>query len=203
MAAHVQRIDELESIPVAGVNWRPLRRALGITAFGTNAYTADAGEQVIEAHAEGSGHEEMYVVIGGRARLTVAGENIEDGAGTVVYLPDGGDRREAVAVEDGTTVLAVGGMPNTITPSAWEWRFAAAPAYDAGDFGRAYEICVEGLGVHPNDANLHYELACFSARDGNRDRALEHLRKAVASNPRAREWMRSDDDLASIRSALE
>jgi hypothetical protein len=43
MAARLQRIEELDSIAVAGVHWRPLRRALGVTAFGTNAYTADAG----------------------------------------------------------------------------------------------------------------------------------------------------------------
>ena len=81
MAARVQRIDELDSISVAGVNWRPLRRTLGVTAFGTNAYTADAGEEIVEDHDElledppegQRGHEEMYVVITGRAAFTGAG----------------------------------------------------------------------------------------------------------------------------------
>jgi hypothetical protein len=31
-AYEVHRIDELESIAVAGVNWRPIRRRLGIRA---------------------------------------------------------------------------------------------------------------------------------------------------------------------------
>ena len=43
MVARLQRIEELGSIAVAGVHWRPLRRALGVTAFGTDADTADAG----------------------------------------------------------------------------------------------------------------------------------------------------------------
>jgi tetratricopeptide (TPR) repeat protein len=202
MPARIQRIEDLDRIPVAGVNWRPLRRTLGITAFGTNAYTADAGEEVVEAHTEGSGHEEMYVVIAGAARFEVAGETLDAGAGTVVFLPEGEDHRRAVATEDGTTVLAVGGMPGTIAPSAWEWRFAAAPARDAGDYDRAYEICAEGLAVHPDEANLQFDLACFAALGGHRERAIEHLRKAIELNPRAREWMATDDDLVSIRDEM-
>ena len=37
------RLDELEGLPVLGtLTWQPLRKTLGITAFGTNAYTAAA-----------------------------------------------------------------------------------------------------------------------------------------------------------------
>lgn len=203
MAARVQRIEDLDRIDVAGVHWRPLRRTLGITAFGTNAYTADAGEEVVEAHEEGSGDEEMYVVVMGAARFEVAGESFDAGPGTVVFLPDGEDHRRAMATEDGTVILAVGGVPGTITPSAWEWRFAAAPARDAGDFDRAYEICAEGLALHPKEANLHFDLACFAALGGQRERALEHLRKAIELNPRARVWMETDDDLVSIRDQVD
>jgi hypothetical protein len=205
MAARVQRIEDLDRIPVAGVNWRPLRRTLGITAFGTNAYTADAGEEVVEAHDEAPddesapGHEEMYVVISGRARFEVAGEEFEAGPGTVVYLGEPGDRRHAVALQDGTTVLAVGGAPGTVTPSAWESWFAAEPSYEAGDYARAYEICATGLADHPEHPVIHYQLACYAARAGESDRAREHLDKALASgDPRIREWADSDDDLASV-----
>lgn len=199
MAARVQRIEDLDRIDVAGVHWRPLRRTLGITAFGTNAYTADAGEEVVEPHVESTGDEEMYVVLTGAARFEVAGDSFDAGPGTVVFLPDGGDHRRAVATEDGTVILAVGGRPGTITPSAWEWRFAAAPARDAGDFDQAYAICSEGLDVHPEEANLHFDLACLAALGGHRERALEHLRRAIDLNPRARVWMQTEEDLASIR----
>ena len=64
----VVRLDEIDPIPVVGgeLKWRPLRRALGIGAFGINAYTANAGDLVVEEHDETGGgaghHEELYVV---------------------------------------------------------------------------------------------------------------------------------------------
>src|SRR5204863_3511313 len=110
----VARIKEIEPILVAGgeLQWRPLRRTLGIEAFGINAYTADAGELVVEEHDEtgdGAGHhEELYVVVTGRATFTVDGEEIDATVGTCVFLDDAKERRGARAVVDGTTVLAIG-----------------------------------------------------------------------------------------------
>ncbi len=48
-----------------------------------------------------------------------------DVVGTVVFLPDPTVRREAVAEEDGTVVLAVGGTPGTFAQSEWEKRWLA------------------------------------------------------------------------------
>ncbi|MEA2292917.1 MAG: hypothetical protein QOE86_556, partial [Solirubrobacteraceae bacterium] len=71
MTFRVTRIGELEDISVAGIHLRPVRRPLGITAFGTNAFSADAGERLIEEHDETGGgagvHEELYVVLTGHA----------------------------------------------------------------------------------------------------------------------------------------
>ena len=51
MAAYeVVRLAEVEPIDVAGVSWLPLRRLLGVLAFGVNAYRADAGEHVVDEH---------------------------------------------------------------------------------------------------------------------------------------------------------
>ena len=65
----VAHIDELEELPINNGEfvWRPIRRRFGITAFGTNAYTGDAGQRVIEEHSERDNHQEMYVVLRGRA----------------------------------------------------------------------------------------------------------------------------------------
>src|SRR4029453_3876490 len=88
------RIDEIAPIPVVGgeLQWRPVRRTLGVEAFGINAYTADAGELVVEEHNEtgpGAGHhEELYVVITGRATFTVDGESFDAPVGTLVFLDD-------------------------------------------------------------------------------------------------------------------
>lgn len=199
--ARVLRIDELEPISVAGVRWRPLRRELGVTAFGVNAYSAGAGEQLIEPHNEtgGAGHEEMYLVVSGRATFTVDGEEFDAPVGTVVFVPDPGSRRSAVARQDATTAIVVGGARGTIKPSAWEYYFAAQPAIDAGDPGRAYEIAAAGLDDHPDHAGLQYNLACFASLAGQSDRAVDHLARAVALDPAAREWAATDPDLDAIR----
>ena len=66
----VVHIDELESFPVdeEGLTWRPIRRRFDIRGFGVNAYTAERdGQRVVEEHRETNGHEELYVVIAGRA----------------------------------------------------------------------------------------------------------------------------------------
>lgn len=201
----VVRIQEIEPIPVVGgeLQWRPLRRTLGIEAFGINAYTANAGELVVEEHDEtgaGAGHhEELYVVVTGRATFTVNGEEIDAPVGTCVFLDDPKERRGARAVEGGTTVLAIGGVrgePFKVSP--WEFAFAGSPAYDAKRYEEAKALLVEGLEVHPGNTSLLYNLACMEALLGERDAALEHLSQAK-SNPRVREWAATDSDLESLR----
>jgi hypothetical protein len=198
-------IDELERIPLEdGLVYRPIRRALGVTAFGANAYTADrAGDVVVESHTEvgggAAGHEELYVVLAGRAEFTVGDERIDAPPGTLVLVPPE-TRRGAVAREDGTTVLVIGGAPGAAGPvTVFEYWYAAQPAYAAGDFARAYAIASGGLAEHPEHGKLHYQLACYAARDGRLELAREHLAKALATEPQAREWAAQDDDLAAVR----
>lgn len=202
--ARILRIDELEPIAVAGIRWRPLRRTLGITGFGVNAYTADAGEQLIEEHDEtgaGAGrHEELYVVLNGHARFTVDGEEIDAPAGTLVFVPETEARRSAVATADGTNALVVGGDAGSVRPSAWEHYFAAQPAANAGQPQQAYETAAAGLQDHSNNASLHYNLACYAALAGETDRALMHLSRAFELDPVTRGWAAGDADLDSIRS---
>src|SRR5918999_1451639 len=133
MAFRTLRIDELNPIAVAGLRWHPVRHALGVRAFGVNAYSGDTGDDVIEEHTEeGSDHEEMYVVVAGRARFELDGETVDAPAGALVFLPPPAPRRYAVAEADGTVVLAVGGKPSEgYQVSAWEWRFRAQPHIDA------------------------------------------------------------------------
>jgi tetratricopeptide (TPR) repeat protein len=202
-AYEVRRLDEFDVIPVtdAGIDWRPVRRTLGIRAFGINAYTADeAGRHVVEEHSEAQlQHEEVYVVVSGSARFTLGDEEIDAEAGTLVYLRDPHTKRAAVALEPGTTVLAVGGKPGaTYEPSAWEWFFAASTYRDRGEYAQAVAVVREGLETTGNPV-LHYHVAYYEALAGNRDAALEHLRKAVEHQARAREWARKDEDFASLR----
>ena len=198
----VLRLDELEGVPVLGtLVWKPVRRTLGITAFGINAYTAaNAGDEVVEDHTEEPlGHEEVYAVVSGHAVFAVDGEEVDAPAGTLVYLDDPKQRRSAVAREAGTTVLAIGGVPGRHEVSAWEWVFAAVPLARAGDHEGAKAVVREGLEAKPGSAALLYHLACFEALAGERDAALEHLNAAVASEERFRAHAREDEDFASIR----
>ena len=207
MAFQVAHIDQLDAIPIGGALYRPVRRPLGVTAFGANAYTAEeAGGELIEPHDEttaGSAfHEELYVVLAGHARFTVDGEDVDAPAGTLVLVPQG-VHRQAVARADATSVLVIGGPPGAAGPiSVFEHWYAATPAYRAGDYARAYEIASEGLADHPENGTLHYNLACYAALAGDREKALDHLRIAFERDPRTREWAREDDDLASVREEL-
>ena len=197
----VVHLDELEALPGPGsLTWRPVRSALGIRAFGCNAYTAaDAGQDVVEPHTEDPklAHQELYFVAAGRARFEIDAQSYDAPAGTYVFVPDPGSHRHAVAVEPGTTVLSFGGPP-TFQPSAWEWAFRAAPLI-GGDPAQARQILAEGLEVHPESGSLYYNLACLEAAQGNRDAALAALRRALELRPEAAAWARDDEDLESLR----
>ena len=131
VTAHLDEIPTLRFDSDAEPDWKPLRHHLGIGAFGVNAWLAPgAGNQAVERHDEApeeggtNGHEELYVVLRGTARFTVAGESFDAPAGTLVFISDPALVREAVAAEDDTVVLAVGAARGVaFTPSDWETRW--------------------------------------------------------------------------------
>jgi hypothetical protein len=204
-AVRAVHVDDLDRIEVAGGVFMPIRRRLGVRAFGINAYTARAaGDQVIERHNEtgaGSGrHEELYLVISGRAEFTVSGEAVDAPAGTLVFVPELDAERAAVALEPDTTVLVIGGPAAAPLPtSPFEYWFAAEPAYRSGDYDSAVTIVSAGLREWPDHPIIHYQLACYHALAGRPAEALEHLGTAVAGGPRAAAWAKDDTDLDSIR----
>jgi hypothetical protein len=197
----VLRLDEVEGVPVFGtLVWKPVRKTLGVTAFGINAYTAaNAGDEVVEDHTEEPlGHEEIYAVVAGHATFTVDGEEVDAPAGTLVYLDDPTQRRSARATEPGTTVLAIGGKPGAHAISAWEYIFPSLPARNAEDWDRARRILEDAIAQADLPA-IHYHLACVEARAGNRERALGELSVAIERRPRLLAPAQTEDDFASIR----
>ena len=64
--AHVTELDSLSN-ELVEAEWKPVRGAFGIEAFGANAYVAGAtGELVIRRHVERKvAHQELYVVLAG------------------------------------------------------------------------------------------------------------------------------------------
>lgn len=205
-AVRVAHLDDLDRLEAAGGIYRPIRRRLGVRAFGINAYTAaKPGDQVIEHHTEGAGggsgrQEELYLVCSGHAEFTVGDETIDAPAGTLVFVPDVDAKRGAVAKAAETTVLVVGGPEDRPIPtSPFEYWFAAEPAYKAGDYDRAVEIASAGLAEWPQHGTLNYQLACYHALAGRREQALERLLIAVANDERTRGFAQDDADLDSIR----
>ncbi len=197
----VLKIEELDRIPVEqGLEWRPIRRRLGIRAFGMNAYTAEkVGDLVVEEHKEGTGHEEVYVVVSGLARFTVDGDGFDAPAGTIVYVPDPQVLRAASSQEEGTTVLAVGGWPDkAFEPSGWEERFEAEPLSAAGKHEEALAIMEDALEQFGESGPRLYHVARFEARAGRIDDARKHITRALELNPEFREYAEQDKDLAPL-----
>jgi tetratricopeptide (TPR) repeat protein len=198
-------VDDLDAIPVAGVIWRPLRRRLGITAFGINAYAAEkVGGHVIEEHDEtgsgAGGHEEAYVVVRGRATFTIDGETQDAPAGTIVFVGDPRLKRTAVAEEEDTVVIAIGGAPGrAYEVSPWEHYFAATPLLDAGRFDEGIAMIEDALRERPDNPSVLYNLACAESRAGRTAEALAHLGQAVAINPKFLDYAKRDPDFVAIR----
>jgi mannose-6-phosphate isomerase-like protein (cupin superfamily) len=109
MSYRVATIDGLQDIAYRqDTHMRPVRHHLGITAFGTNAWTAiDEGDRPVPEHREDEGKEELYVVLRGRARFEIDGDAVDAPVGRLAFVgPEG--NRTAFAEEAGTTVLAIG-----------------------------------------------------------------------------------------------
>jgi quercetin dioxygenase-like cupin family protein len=198
----VAHVDELEELPINNGEfvWRPVRRRFGITAFGTNAYTGSAGQRVVEEHYERDNHQEMYVVLRGRATFTLGDDEVDAPAGTIIFVRPG-TKRGAIAAEDDTAVLAVGAKPGLVfEPSPWEDVFVANSYAEMGNLEGARELMGQALEKHPDAWQGYFNAACLEARLGDRERALEHFERAVELEPeQAREFAKTDTDFDSIR----
>src|SRR3954447_16285261 len=110
-------LDAIEAVAWRGTElvWRPVRHALGTRIVGLGGYTADrAGQIVIEGHTEsedGMGHEEVYVVLRGRATFTLDGTELDAPAGPSAPARARSAPRRAAPPEPGTAVPALGGPP--------------------------------------------------------------------------------------------
>ena len=105
-----------------------VRRHFDVRAFGVNAATGNAGDEMIVPHHEAddeanrtNGHEELFAVMTGHAVFTVDGEDIDAPAGTIVFVRDPSLIRSARATADGTAIFMVGGPVGVpFAVSRWE-----------------------------------------------------------------------------------
>lgn len=206
----VKRLDELASYDYAGrAQWFPIRMGLGVAAFGINAWRAgEPGQTVIDEHDElgdgegtgAGGHEELYVVLAGRATFAVAGETLDAPQGTLVFVRDPATKRGAVAVEAGTTVLVAGAKAGeAFTPSDWEAGAEALRFWETREYDQAIELLTRRHAEQPGNGTVLYNLACAESLTGRRDDALAHLELAVALSPRFRRAAQTDPDFEAVR----
>ena len=111
-------------------DWHAVRIHFGIQSFGVNAYTAAQEGAIVGEHDEAdTKHEELFYVSKGSATFTIDGESVEAPAGTLVYVPDPASIRSAVAHEQGTSILCLGGAPGeAYSVSSWEQKHDPASA---------------------------------------------------------------------------
>ena len=202
----VLRLDEVDGYADEGKpRWHMIRTMLGIESFGINAWRAtEAGQEIIGEHDElgegAGGHEELYLVLGGRATFTIDGERIAAPEGSLVYLKDPSARRSAVADEASTTILVIGGRPGSpFTVSPWERSAEALRFWTTGEWDSAIDVLSAQLAEDPRNANVLYNLACAECRGGRPEAALRHLTEAVTLEPRFRKNAQGDPDLSAIR----
>ena len=73
------RLDEVDGYADEGrPRWHMIRSVLGIESFGINSWRAtEAGQEIVGEHDElgpgAGGHEELYLVLSGRATFTIEG----------------------------------------------------------------------------------------------------------------------------------
>jgi tetratricopeptide (TPR) repeat protein len=123
---------------------------------------------------------------------------VEAEAGSLVLVQPAASRK-AVAKQDGTTILVIGGTPGEAYDPAPIEAGEAMAAYGKGDYDTAIAKQLIVVETRPQDAVAHFNVACFAARAGRADEAFEHLRKSVELNERIKELIRTDEDLDSIR----
>jgi hypothetical protein len=178
-----------------------VREHLGIRAFGINAYTPSEDGTLINEHDEaGSGQEELYIVLDGKATFEVDGEAVDAPPGTLVFV---GPQSRRKATGEGT-VLAIGATPGEAYEAvdwgaAWPFHSESMTAYHEQRYADAVEAVRGGLEQMPDHAGLHYNYACFATLAGDTcDDTFAHLRRSIELRPRFREDARRDDDLAAL-----
>ena len=200
LAAHLDEIDEVSD---GRAPLRPVRHHFGITSFGVNAWTAkEAGDRIINEHDEADdGGEELYLVYRGRAVFELDGDRLDAPAGTFVSVRPG-VLRTAFGEEPGTTIIALGGTPGkAYQPDGWELWVPIDPLYQAGEYAEAADRGRALLEENPEYPMLFYNLACCESLAGQKDDAIDHLRRAIEldTSGQAISSAKRDSDFDAIR----
>jgi mannose-6-phosphate isomerase-like protein (cupin superfamily) len=110
--AKVSHLDQIEGMH--GGIFKPIGSHLGVTAFGVNLESFPQNHEHYPEHDHATdGQEEVYIVISGRAMLTIDDEEHDLRAGSVAYVPSGTKRRFTTP-DSAVELIALGGAPGTL-----------------------------------------------------------------------------------------
>ena len=82
---------------------------------------------------------------------------------------------------------------------AWSQVSEASKWRQKGNIKKAVEILKAAVQRYPDQAVLHYDLACYLALLGEREDALKALERALQLDASLKELAKKDDDLKSLR----
>ena len=176
-----------------------MREAIGIHAFGINAYTPGEDGTLISEHDEaGSGQEELYIVLDGKATFEVDGETVDAPPGTFVSV---GPESRRKATGDGT-ILAVGAKPGEVF-QANDWVKRGLDESRDGLRRKRYADALEAVPVassrcRTTRASITTTRASQRSRatPATRVRAPPAGRRVAPAIPRG---ARRDDDFTAVR----
>jgi quercetin dioxygenase-like cupin family protein len=104
-----------DSIEARNGVFRPMRQALGVSAFGINHLELAPDVEGPEHDHSGDGQEEVYVIVRGGGTIRVDGQEESIRQGDFVFLsPDA--KRQMVAGPDGLAWVGVGSQPGGYKP---------------------------------------------------------------------------------------
>lgn len=100
------------------------------------------------------------------------------------------------ALREWTEMQSLAQNRSAIEPETIQWRISWAYATRRTEsIAAAKEILMEAIKLHPGEAVLHYNLACYECQMGKLDAANTRLREAVRLERTYREMARDDEDL--------
>jgi len=122
----VLHLADVPATPTSEGRWQALNGPLGVTTFGINAVIMEPGEDADIEHDElESAHQEVYLVVTGRASFRLGESEVEAGPGDVVAVGNPAEVRSFRALEPGTRIVCVGAGPGAEHPFG-EWIGGAA-----------------------------------------------------------------------------
>jgi uncharacterized cupin superfamily protein len=107
---------DAESVEAINGVFRPIRRALGVTAFGINQEELPPNGDAYPDHDHAEdGQEEVFYVLAGSGKMIVDGEDVELKPGRYV-LVEPESKRKIFPGDDGLRLICVGSPPGAYQP---------------------------------------------------------------------------------------